>query len=95
MRTNPATSETAPSLARTRRKDGERCNARVNDLLEMTTPMKNAKRRLTALAGALTLALAAAPMVSPPKALAAIDAGLTTAFEYPAPLRSATPRAPG
>jgi parallel beta-helix repeat protein len=48
-------------------------------------PMKNARKRLTALAGALTLALAAAPMVSPPKAAAAIDAGLTTAFVYPAP----------
>jgi parallel beta-helix repeat protein len=50
-------------------------------------PMKNAPKRLTALAGALTLALAlaVAPMVSPPKAAAALDAGLTDAFEYPAP----------
>jgi parallel beta-helix repeat protein len=51
----------------------------------MTMPTKNARKRLTAIAGALTLALAAAPMVSPPKAAAAIDAGLSTAFVYPAP----------
>jgi parallel beta-helix repeat protein len=48
-------------------------------------PKKNARRRLVALAGAVTLVLAAAPMMSAPKAAAAIDAGLTTAFVYPAP----------
>lgn len=48
-------------------------------------PKKNANKRLVALAGALTLVLTAAPMVSPPKAAAAIDAGLNAAFVYPAP----------
>jgi parallel beta-helix repeat protein len=50
----------------------------------MAMPMKNAKR-LASLAGALTLALAAAPMVSPPHAAAAIDSGLTAAFVNPTP----------
>jgi parallel beta-helix repeat protein len=49
----------------------------------MTMPI-HAKIRLTALAGALALALAAVPLVSPPKAAAAIDAGLSDNFEYPA-----------
>lgn len=47
--------------------------------------MTNATKRLTALAAALTLALAVAPMLSPPKAAAAIDAGLSDAFQSPAP----------
>ncbi|WP_197518606.1 nitrous oxide reductase family maturation protein NosD, partial [Mycobacterium sp. ACS1612] len=45
----------------------------------------NAKIRLTALACALTLTLATAPIVAPPKAAAAIDAGLSDTFENPAP----------
>jgi parallel beta-helix repeat protein len=51
----------------------------------MTMPTKTARTRLTSLVGVLTLALAVAPIASAPKAAAAIDAGLTTAFVTPAP----------
>src|SRR5690242_1554662 len=51
----------------------------------MTTRMTNTTTRLIAFAGALAVVFTAAPMVSPPKAAAAIDAGLSDAFESPAP----------
>jgi len=47
-------------------------------------PPKHVTRRHIALVGAVTLVLAAMPLVSAPKAAAAIDAGLSDAFVYPA-----------